>query len=96
MFEGLDDHVVPVPTKDFNPAVDIVEAESAIGGKRECLVEVLLKRIGGRQGAKDFCPLHLGFTQCSGSDRLRGHGRAGGAGGTGGTGGVGGVDGATT
>ena len=77
VFEGFDGHFVAVPAGDFNPAVDIVEAEPAIGGERERPVEVLLKLILRQKVAEDFCFLDMEFTPRSGSHRLRRHGRAG-------------------
>ena len=77
VFEGFDGHFVAVPAGDFNPAVDIVEAEPAIGGEREGLAEILLKLILRQKVADDFCFLDMGFTQRSGSHRLRRHCRAG-------------------
>jgi hypothetical protein len=45
VFERLDDQLVSVPPGDFDPAIDVVEPEAALGGKWQRPVEILLKRI---------------------------------------------------
>ena len=61
MFEGFDGHFVPAPADDFDPAVDVVEAEPAIGVEREGLGEILLKRVSCHKIADDFRPVGVGF-----------------------------------